>query len=60
MNLTQELESHPVFEVFLREVVRQLMHGVWTGGSDVDPEGFIREPFTGQLVYMEPHDLPGV
>lgn len=51
MTLTEELETHPVFEVFLREVVRQLKHGVWTGGSEADPEGFVR--VGSQLVYEE-------
>ena len=51
MTLTEELESHPIFEPFLREVVRQLQYGVWMGGSEADPEGFMR--VAGQLVYAE-------
>ena len=51
MTITEELETHPIFEVMLREVVRQLKYGVWMGGSEADPEGFIR--VGGQLVYEE-------
>ena len=59
MTLTEELETHPIFDPFLREVVRQLEYGVWTGGSEADPEGFVR--VDGRLVYMEPYaDLPAM
>ena len=59
LNLSEELETHPVFEPFLREVVRQLKYGVWMGGSEADAEGFMR--IAGRLVYMEPYaDLPAV
>lgn len=58
MTLQEELESHPCFEPFLREVVRQLRWGVnvagrLPGGSEGDPEGFVRDPITGQLLYEE-------
>ena len=51
MTITEELETHPIFEVLLREIVRQMKYGVWVGGSEADPEGFIREPYTGVLIY---------
>ena len=51
VTITEELETHPIFEVMLREVVRQLKYGVWMGGSEADPEGFVR--IGGQLIYAE-------
>jgi hypothetical protein len=50
MTLTEELEGHPIFIEIIREAVRQLKYGVWTGGSEADPEGFVRD-LSGRLVY---------
>ena len=57
MTLTEELESHPIFAVFLRQCALMAI-GKW------DPDvplgaAFMREPHTGQLIYDECLADPG-